>query len=291
MEKLLKFVNSSVFVICFFGIFFLLLLRDQINPMYDLASWVIPALCFIFIFYFSYRFVILYFSTDKIEYEFTSIVNHTFRTPLTRINWISKELEKRDISQDEKLLYIQNLNNATTKLLEIVDLIAGIKDIKNTTGYVFVATSIRDVVEKSMVKYREDINKKNTTFKVSTFKDIPFLTLDLKKISFVIDALIENAITYTPHDGKVLIDCMVQNNNKLLFYITDSGLGLSSYDKFRIFSRFYRSKKAVLAYPDGMGLKLYLSKQIIKLHGGKIYAKSEGRDKGSAFFIELPLSR
>jgi signal transduction histidine kinase len=83
----------------------------------------------------------------------------------------------------------------------------------------------------------------------------------------------------------------VKENNKLLFYITDTGMGLSFYDKYRIFARFYRSPRAVLAYPDGLGLRLYLSRQIIKLHGGKIYAKSKGKNKGSAFFIELPLNR
>lgn len=240
--------------------------------------------------YLLYVYIKLSIRARKAEYEFTAIVNHTFRTPLTRINWISKELEGREMSQDEKLLYIQNLNNATEKLLEIVDLIAGTKDIKNATGYVFVATSLRDIVEKSIVKYREEINKKNITFQVSAFKDIPMLTLDLKKIGFVFDALLENAVFYTPKDGKILMDCIVQKN-KLLFYITDTGMGLTFYDKRRIFSRFFRSKKAVLAYPDGTGLRLYLSKQIVGLHGGKIYAKSKGENKGSVFFIELPLSK
>ena len=241
------------------------------------------------IIYFLYSYIKLLIKTDKEEYEFTSIVNHTFRTPLTRINWISKELEQRDMPQNEKLLYIQNLNNATDKLLEIVDLIVGIKDIKSTAGYIFKATSLRDIVEKSIVKYREEINKKNISFEVSTFKNIPLLTLDLKKISFVINSLIENAIIYTPKDGKILINCNLKQNNKLIFYITDTGIGLSLYDKYRIFGKFYRNKKAILTYPDGMGLKLYLSKQIIKLHHGKIYAKSNGLEKGSTFFIELPL--
>ena len=236
-----------------------------------------------------YKYIRLFISSKKIEYEFTSIVNHTFRTPLTRINWISKELENRNLSQDEKLLYLQNLTNATDKLLEIVDLIAGIKDIKNTTGYTFIATSLRDIVEKSITKYREEINKKKLNFKVSAFKDIPLLTLDLNKITFVIDAMIENAIFYTPKEGGILIDCVVQGN-KLLFYITDTGMGLSGYDKMRIFAKFYRSKRAVLAYPDGTGLRLYLSKQIVARHSGRMYAKSGGKDTGSAFFMELPVS-
>lgn len=241
--------------------------------------------------YLIYILVKIFLSTNKkIEREFTSIVNHTFRTPLTRINWTTKELEK-DLPREERLLYIQNINNASNKLLEIVDLIVGIKNIKNASDYVFTATSLRDITEKSITKYREEISKKNIIFKVSTFKDIPLLTADLKKISFAIDTVIENAMIYTPKDGKILIDCILKSKNKLLFYITDTGIGLNFYDKLRIFSKFYRSKKAILAYPDGMGLKLYLSKQIIDIHGGKIYAKSKGRNKGAVFFIELPLTK
>jgi len=244
----------------------------------------------VIVFYLGYLYFRLSARAKKIEYEFTSIVNHTFRTPLTRINWITKELERNDVSEREKLLYLQNLNNATNRLLEIVDLIAGIKDIKNTTDYVFVATSFRDIVEKSIAKYREEINKKNITFQVSTFSNIPLLTIDLKKITFVVDAIIENAIIYTPRDGKILIDCL-SKSNKIIFYVGDSGMGLTFGDKMRIFSRFYRSKRAILAYPDGMGLRLYLSKQIIARHQGKIYAKSKGKNQGSVFFIELPTNK
>jgi signal transduction histidine kinase len=236
--------------------------------------------------YLGYQYIRLYFKARKTEHEFTSVVNHTFRTPLTRIGWITKELEK-DMSQNERMLNLQKLNNATNQLLEIVDLIAGIKNIRDITGYFFEATSLRDIVEKSIVKYREEINKKNITFHISPFKDIPLLTIDLKKISFVIDSLIENAIIYTPKDGKILIDCIAKPKN-LILYISDTGLGLSMQDKLRIFSRFYRGSRAILAYPDGMGLRLYLAKQIIARHHGRIYAKSKGKDQGTTFFLELP---
>jgi len=62
-------------------------------------------------------------------------------------------------------------------------------------------------------------------------------------------------------------------------------------EQLSMFKRFYRSKRAVLMNPDGMGLKLYLSKQIIKRHRGTIYATSPGVDKGTKFSIELPFSK
>jgi len=58
-----------------------------------------------------------------------------------------------------------------------------------------------------------------------------------------------------------------------------------------IFSKFYRGAQAKLMNTDGMGLKLYLSRQIIKRHHGKIYAKSNGKEEGSTFFIELPFNK
>ena len=111
--------------------------------------------------------------------------------------------------------------------------------------------------------------------------------MDLKKISFVIDTLIENAIFYTPKDGKILIEC-IAHPKYLTLYVSDSGMGLSLMDKIRIFSRFYRNKRGVLANPDGMGLRLYLSRQIIARHHGKLYAKSKGEGQGTTFFLELP---
>lgn len=251
---------------------------------------IIELLVFIFIVILIYKYIRLYFEAKKIEYEFTSIVNHTFRTPLTVINWTSDALKKRDLSEDEKLLYIQNLENVTNRLMGIVDLIAGIKDIKNISSYNFEATSLRDIFEKTITKHREEINKKNISFQVSTFKDIPMLTMDLKKITFVVDALIENAIVYTPLGGKIFIEC-ISSKNKLALYVCDSGIGLSVRDKFRIFSKFYRSKEAVLAYPDGMGLRLYISKQIVDRHNGNLLAKSKGANQGSTFILELPFTK
>ena len=289
MEKLWQFIKGFLVILCLFAIFYLALRYQYFSNLFGLPLWVIPFISFLLILYIGYSFIDLYLNKNEVEHEFTTIVNHTFRTPLTRISWITKELEK-DLPQNERLTYIQNLNNATSRLVEIVDLIAGIKSIGDKTGYTFEATSLRDIVEKSIVKYREEINKKNLTFQVPTFKDIPLLTADLKKITFVIDSLVENAIVYTPKGGKIIVDC-ISKNNKLTLAVADSGPGLSLQDKFKIFSKFFRAKNATLVYPDGMGLRLHLSKQIVARHHGRIYVKSKGRNKGSTFFLELPFSR
>lgn len=257
--------------------------------MTNSLPYIIPLLSLIGLIYIGFRYINLFLKINKLENEFSSIVNHTFRTPITKILWTSKEMEK-DLPKEEKMNYIKNIINATNKILSVVDTIVGIKKIDNLSDYYFEATSIREITEKSIKKYSEKIREKNLSFKIPTFNDIPLLTLDLKRISFVINTLIENAICYTSNGGEILIGC-ISNKDYLVYYVKDTGIGLTFIDKLRIFSRFYRNKKAISMNTEGMGLCLYLSRKIIKRHKGRIYAKSNGKNKGSTFFLKLPFKK
>lgn len=289
MAKLKKFLVSVVLALYIIGIFFLIWRADYATSLLGTPDIFVPAIAFVGVLLLAFRSVKEYLKMTLFEEEFTLVVNHTFRTPLTRIQWLTKELEK-EMPQKERLEYLQDLENATTRLLDIVDLFAGIKNINDVSGYFFEATSVRLMVERSIEKYRSEINKKELNFKIPTFQNVPMLTVDLKKISFVIDTLIENAVFYTPKKGNIIIDCNA-DKNKLSLYVADNGIGLSFLEKYRLFDRFHRSKKAVLANPNGMGLRLYLAKQIVKRHKGKIFAKSHGKNKGTTFFLELPFQR
>lgn len=288
MYKFKQIVNSLVFISFLIVILSLALNHKDIANSYNLSFFVIPVFCLISLLYIGYKYTRLELHTGKLEHEFTSIMNHTFRTPLTKVMWFTKELEK-DMPQKDRLTFLQNIENSTTRVLDIIDLLVGIKEVRDISSYVFQATSMREVIEKSINKYREEIKNKNIIFQVSTFADIPLLSIDLKKISFVIDTLIENAVLYTPSGGKILIDC-ISKKKKLLLYVSDTGMGLTFIDKMRIFSRFYRSPRAVTINTDGMGIRLYLSGQIISRHHGRIYAKSKGKNKGATFFVELPFT-
>lgn len=289
MSIIPKAIRISLIIIYIIFIFYLASQNARLTLSYNLPKWLIPSIFLVSILYICFSYIKLKIKEDKLERELISIINHTFRTPITSIIWHSKELEK-NIPQNEKFLYLQNINNSTNKLLNTIDILVGIKNIKNTSGYSFKAISIREIIEKSIKKYRDTINKKNLTFQVPILKDIPLLTVDLKKISFVIDTILENAIYYTKPNGRIVIDC-VSNTNKLVLYISDSGIGLNPIDKIMIFSKFYRGKKAKLMNTDGMGLRLFLSREIIRRHHGKIYAKSNGRNEGATFFIELPFNK
>ncbi len=223
------------------------------------------------------------------EKSFISIVNHTFRTPLTRIKWMGERLEQ-DIPRKEQLEIAKDVSNSVNKLLTIVDTLVGLKDINNISSYELRAVSIREIFEQAVAKYHGPINEKKLTLEMPSLVNLPLLSVDTKKISYVIDVLLENAILYSKEGGNIRIAAEMERGNIILSVI-DNGIGLSWKDKRNLFKRFYRGERAKKLNTDGLGLGLHLAKEIIKRHSGDIYAKSEGKDKGTAFYIVLPSTK
>lgn len=223
------------------------------------------------------------------EESFISIVNHTFRTPLTRIKWMSERLEQ-EIPRKEQIEISKDLSNSVGRLLDIIDELAGIKDIHNTSGYNLKAVSLREIIEESVRKSSNLINQKNIKLSLPTMNNIPLLSIDTKKISFVVQVILENAIFYSKDNSNININSEIKDN-KLILDIEDSGIGLSWKDRRNIFDRFYRGERAKKMNTDGMGLGLYMAREIIKRHKGQIKFHSKGKNKGAIFSIVLPIKK
>ncbi|MFX0186207.1 MAG: PAS domain S-box protein [Candidatus Hodarchaeota archaeon] len=125
--------------------------------------------------------------------------------------------------------------------------------------------------------------------------DIPnnfYLDIDAMRVEQVIINLLSNAIKNTPPKGKISIGLREENNWATLA-VTDTGVGFTKEEMSKVFTRFGKIERLDkgLEYMDiqGSGLGLYLSKEIVDLHGGKIWAASEGRNKGSTFYFSLPI--
>jgi signal transduction histidine kinase len=222
------------------------------------------------------------------EKSFLSIVNHTFRTPLTSIKWMSDSLQG-DLPREQQLEIARNIATSINKVVGVVDTLAGIKDVHSSSSYNLKAVSIREIIETAISKYRTQINEKKITLQVPSLVDLPLLTVDTKKISFVIDALLENAIFYTKENGHITIASTINKRNVTL-YVADDGIGLNWHDKYNLFGRFYRGDQAKKMNTDGMGISLYLAHEIMDRHHGSIRAMSHGTNRGSTFLIILPLN-
>ena len=116
-----------------------------------------------------------------------------------------------------------------------------------------------------------------------------FLNIDRTRMEQVILNLLSNAIKNTPSKGEIYIN-VIDNNTHVDLQIRDTGIGLikGEIEKlFSLFGKIERYGKNMNVDIEGTGVGLYLSKEIVELHGGQIFVDSLGRDKGSTFTIRL----
>jgi signal transduction histidine kinase len=121
-------------------------------------------------------------------------------------------------------------------------------------------------------------------------KPLPKLNLDKKRMREALSNLIDNAIKHTKR-GEIIVGLKLQNEKEsILFFVKDTGIGISKDELPYIgTSPFERGRESKKLSPMGKGIGLYLSRLIVEAHGSRLWAESEGKDKGSTFFVELPM--
>ena len=130
--------------------------------------------------------------------------------------------------------------------------------------------------------------KKNIKMSVVSPKNIK-VKVDEEGIRTVFNNLIDNALKYTPKDGKITIKVNEIENSRVKIEVIDTGIGIHPKYHERIFQRFYRVDKARSRSLGGTGLGLAIVKHIIEHHGSKIFVESEV-GKGTTFTIMLPMN-
>jgi len=226
---------------------------------------------------------------EVLKYEFVNIVTHKFRTPLTYITWSVENLKKNQ-SDTERFESVRQIENAASRLTELTDILIDMARIDEGYAYVFKAESMRELVEHVIAQYGPRIQEKEIKFSIDVAKELPLISVDVKRLEFVIRILLENALLYTPKKGLIEIAVYRYKDESIRFAIRDSGIGIKRSDRSHLFTKFFRSREATGADTEGMGLGLYIAHNIIKRHGGSIWAESEGLNKGSTFKFDLPLT-
>lgn len=234
---------------------------------------------------------------DAFRKEFLDLAAHEFKTPLTSIYGAIQILldyyhSLRLDSSLEVFELLEIIKNGSAKLkgliLNLLDFSkyeAGKIQLnkQNINLVALINNCIRDL--KYLIYQKEHEIEFNHPEKIISY-------MDHSKLERVFTNLISNAIKYTPSQGKIEIN-MEQNNNEVIVKIQDNGIGLSKEDLKGLFKRFNQFNKGMQDTSEvaieGTGLGLFISKEIIELHEGSIWAESKGKNKGSTFFVKIPL--
>jgi signal transduction histidine kinase len=224
---------------------------------------------------------------ERMKAEFVSISAHQLRTPIAGIKWALEILLREELSQDQRKL-LQDCYSALQRLIVLIDNLLKIVSIEEGKYLAnFTSTDIEKLIDKIIANYREKITKKRIKLSFEKEGEIPKIMVDSEKILLVLENLLGNAINYTPEGGIVQIS-LKKTSDELVFSVSDSGIGIPENQQGNVFQKFFRASNAIKVEPDGSGLGLFISKNIIEAHGGKIGFKSQ-ENQGSTFYFSLPL--
>jgi len=228
---------------------------------------------------------------DRAKTEFLSMASHQLRTPLGIIRgYISMMLEgdygefpkEAKMRLENTLISSERLVKLVNDLLDITRLEMGKIELK------LERASIEEIISGVVEEMKPAAEKKGLYLKwEKPATALPEMSLDKNKIRQVILNLVDNGIKYTQKGG-VEIKLKIENS-KLKIIVSDTGVGMSKEEIENLFEIMARGRAGLQYWMQGVGLGLYTAKKFIEMHGGRIWAESPGKDKGSTFYIELPV--
>lgn len=228
---------------------------------------------------------------EKMQSEFVSIASHQLRTPLTGIKWFSELLLNGSVGklQNEQKNYMQQIAESTERMISLVNDLLEVSHIDAKGSYKIIlkredfSKSLQTVVDQqSFLAQKKEITISTDPMCLKKF----MITMDHVKIEQVLQNIISNAIKFSPKKGTIFVSCE-KRPDQLICSITDHGLGIPAHQQSQVFEKFFRADNSVDA-GSGTGLGLYIAKNIVELHKGKIWFESE-ENKGSTFHFSLPL--
>lgn len=230
---------------------------------------------------------------DRAKTEFVSIASHQLRTPLTAIKgYISLIMENAYGKLLEKQkMPMQSIYNSNERLIRLVNDLLSISRIESGKVKAELRKdNLQDAVQGALQELDIKAKEKNLQLTFQNPKEsLPPFLFDQDKIRNVVMNIVDNAIKYTS-DGSIAMSIEKnQKNNMARITIKDTGEGMSHEEIEHLFESFSRGNAGNKFWSEGSGLGLYIAKEFVLMHKGKIWAESAGKGKGSTFFIEIPV--
>jgi PAS domain S-box-containing protein len=225
----------------------------------------------------------------RVRDDFLAIASHELRTPLTPLAMRLQILERKlrqgepvDASVVEKALrHLDRLTNLISDLLDVSRIQAGRLQLHREP------VSLTAVVEQLVLEHNLGHRTHQATIDADGAELV--VTADRARLAQVVTNLLDNAAKYSPPDSPIHVR-LVRQDGEAILSVSDRGIGIPKEQQPMLFERFFRAENAPITGYGGLGLGLYITRDIVERHGGRIWVESEvGR--GSTFHVALPLEQ
>ena len=232
---------------------------------------------------------------EQLKTEFVSLAAHQLRTPLSAIKWsfdiLLSEVNKNFTEQQVKMLEIGYQSNERmialiNELLDVTRIEEG-KYLQNPSPQ-----DLKPLIEEMINSKQDDAKRRGVSLNLAILSEnIPLAMVDKEKFKLSIENLVDNALHYTPQNGTISVSMDFKpEKSEFEIKVKDSGIGIPVSQQSRVFQRFFRATNAVKVHTTGTGLGLYICKNIIEAHGGKIWFESQ-EGTGTTFFVTIPVEK
>lgn len=228
---------------------------------------------------------------DNAKSDFISIASHQLRTPLTAIKGFASLLLEGSYGEVEpkQLEILKKIYDSNQKLVDLVDDLLNISRMETgRMDFTFAPCRLEDICQKTIDAFSSKAKEQGLYLEyIKPETALPELMIDGDRVREVISNMVDNAIKYTPKGGVRLKIEQVGENIRVI--VSDTGIGVLGTEMPHLFEKFSRGKDTKRLNATGIGLGLYVGKYVVESHSGRIWAESEGENKGSRFILELPI--
>ena len=229
---------------------------------------------------------------DEAKTQFMLVTQHHLRTPLSvNMGFLDLLLKNHYGKLSAKIKRIVlRLSDSTLKEIKVVNELLDVSSYQlgKEIMHLEPEVDIEALLEETLKDLRVEAEKKGIYLKFENQGSVPNISADKTRLKLALTNIIDNCVKYTKAGGVTVT--LKTEDDKLLILVKDTGIGISKELISSLFNKtFRRGEQAQKMFAVGKGVGLFLSGKIIESHRGRIWAESAGEDKGSAFYIELPV--
>ena len=228
-------------------------------------------------------------SLDRMKDEFLSNVSHELKTPIVSIKGFSEIMQDETYGplNEKQIKAVDTIVRSSDRLLRLINSILYLTVQKSGMDmYDIHPVKITDIITNALTDIAPLASNKNLTFENYIPFGLPMIKGDADKLTQVFINLLENATKFTPDGGKITVTAF-ENGDNINITVADTGIGVSTDVISNLFERFYQVDASTTRKYGGTGIGLYITKLIVEMHNGRIWAESE-EGAGTTFHVMLP---
>ncbi len=240
-------------------------------------------------FYFIYIYMNRQINVNRVQDQFIANITHELKSPLASIQLYLETLESRHVPEDKLHEFIQLMIRDTNRLQGMIDRILGTISIdQKRLAFDFKIYNMRTIIprifKEILAKYPFEITQNIALENPDSCRCV----LDKNAFKIIFINLIDNSIKYAENKFSLKINCYCREKYFRIEFI-DQGVGIPAKERQRIFRKFYRVYSHENPNVSGTGLGLFITKEVLRFHGGKIRAMSPNAGVGVMIQIEIPI--